>query len=149
MLSGTYLRQAGWIARSDLARSYTSPSSSTSPRFSQLTAWRWVWFPNLDFTPSPLFPSRQTERNATTEAAALIRNQLAPQIPGPLQKRLQDVISTGLLLRTEPSALICREFTGKSKMTSGRATPLLWPDLHIICGRQRLISFGPQFVSPM
>ncbi|KAL7379889.1 hypothetical protein ABVT39_007916 [Epinephelus coioides] len=47
----------------------------------------------------------RAERNATAETAALIRNQLAPQIPGPLQKRLQDVISIRLLLWTGISAL--------------------------------------------
>lgn len=84
--------------------------------------------PECRFHTLPLFLSRDAEWKSAAETAALIRNQLAPQIPGPLQKRLQDVISPhsccgrdlGFLSASCWPALICWEFSGKSKTARER-----------------------------
>lgn len=87
MLSGTYLRQAVWVAPLRFGPFHTPHPQP--PRFlpPPLAPSVDSLAPNLisgaRFHTLPLFLSQQAERSAAAQTAALIRNQLAPRIPGP------------------------------------------------------------------
>lgn len=121
-----HISETGWVdSVLRFGPFYTSPSSSASHWFSQLTVWHWILFLSPDFTHSLYFYLHRlsASQNATTDTAALIRNQL----PHPRDPRAPAEEAAGCHLDSAPaldgdpgapsascwSALICWEFSGK------------------------------------
>lgn len=100
--------ETDWVDRLQrFGPSYTSPGSSASRCFSQLTAWPWTWFLNLDFTLLHYFYPNRLSGTAPCRTGALIRTQLAPLILVSDERR--HVISLRILLQT---GTVCSPFLG-------------------------------------